>query len=74
MGVITKLLEIFKDPNFEIRSHFFRFKDLGYWMSLKVHFMNSYLDYFYQSISAVSEELGEINYRDIIDIDSNYPR
>lgn len=42
-----------------------KFKILGCIMSLKVHFLDSHLDYFTESFGAASEEQDERFYQDI---------
>ncbi|GBM50564.1 hypothetical protein AVEN_266786-1 [Araneus ventricosus] len=65
--VITSFLGNKKEPKYksiveEIIKHF---KMLGCSMSLKVHFLDSHLDYFPENLGAVREEQGEILHQDI---------
>lgn len=41
------------------------YKNLGCNMSLKIHFLNSHLDYFPQNIGSVSDKQGERFHQDI---------
>ena len=47
-------------------------KTLGCKMSLKVHFLDSHLDFFYKNISDVSDEHGEQFHQDISVIENRY--
>ncbi|GBM83423.1 hypothetical protein AVEN_14072-1 [Araneus ventricosus] len=47
-------------------------KILGCSMSLKVHFLDSHLDYFPENLGAVSEEQGEIFHQDIKEMERRY--
>ncbi|GBL84356.1 hypothetical protein AVEN_117140-1 [Araneus ventricosus] len=59
--VITSFLRNKKDPNYKsiIEEMIKNFKILGCSMSLKVHSLDSNLDYFPENLGAVSEEQGE---------------
>ncbi|GBO42707.1 hypothetical protein AVEN_211425-1 [Araneus ventricosus] len=48
------------------------FKILGCSMSLKVHFLDSHLDYVPENLGAVSEEQGEIFHQDIKEMGRRY--
>ena len=48
------------------------FKMLGCSMSLKLHFLNSHLDFFPPNLGAVSEEQGERFHQDIKDMERRY--
>ncbi|GBL80803.1 hypothetical protein AVEN_26238-1 [Araneus ventricosus] len=48
------------------------FKILGCSMSLKVHFLESHLDYFPENLGAVSEEQGERFHEDIKEMERRY--
>ncbi|GBN08477.1 hypothetical protein AVEN_223985-1 [Araneus ventricosus] len=50
------------------------FKILGCSMSLKVHFLDSHLDYFPENLGAVSEEQGEVFHQDIKEMERRYLR
>ncbi|GBO42906.1 hypothetical protein AVEN_214406-1 [Araneus ventricosus] len=56
--VITSFLGYKKDPNYKsiVKEMIKNFKILGCSMSLKVHFLDSHLDYFPENLGAVSEE------------------
>ncbi|GBO46167.1 hypothetical protein AVEN_168626-1 [Araneus ventricosus] len=60
--IITNFLGNKKDPNFNsiVEEMINNFKILSYSMSLKVHVLDSHLDYFPENLGAVSEEQGEI--------------
>ena len=47
-------------------------EDMGYRMSLKIHFLHSHLNFFPPNLGAVSDEHGERFYQDITKIESNY--
>ncbi|GBM80171.1 hypothetical protein AVEN_164847-1 [Araneus ventricosus] len=65
--VITSFLGNKKDPNYKsiVEEMIKNFKILGCSMSLKVHFLDSHLDYFPENLGAVSEEQGERFHQDI---------
>ncbi|GBL92283.1 hypothetical protein AVEN_35833-1 [Araneus ventricosus] len=69
--------KMMKDENFETkmetneRKAWESFK-LGCSMSLKVHFLDSHLDYFPENLGAVSEEQGEIFHQDIKKMERRY--
>ena len=42
-----------------------KYKDMGYSMNLKAHFLYSHLDYFPENIGAVNEEQGKRFHQDI---------
>ena len=65
--VVTKFLGNKKDPNYEsiITNILDKFKKLGCLMSLKIHFLNSHLDFFPENLGDVSEEQGESFHQDI---------
>ncbi|GBO40503.1 hypothetical protein AVEN_112430-1 [Araneus ventricosus] len=64
--VIISFLGNEKDPNYK---SIVEEKILGCSMSLKVHFLDSHLDYFPENLGAVSEEQGERFYQDIKEIE-----
>lgn len=72
--VVTKFLGNNKDPNFKciVNNMLAKFKDLGCSMSLKVHFLNSHIDYFPENLGAVSEEQGERFHQDIKEMERRY--
>ena len=45
---------------------------MGCWMSLKIHFLHSHLNFFPPNLGAVSDEHGERFQQDIMKMDSNY--
>jgi hypothetical protein len=49
-----------------------KFIALGCAMSLKVHFLNAYLDYFPENLGAVSEEQGERFHQVIKQMETRY--
>ena len=48
------------------------YEDMGYRMSLKIHFLHSHLNFFPPKLGAVSDEHGERFHQDITKIESNY--
>ncbi|GBN13595.1 hypothetical protein AVEN_260746-1 [Araneus ventricosus] len=48
------------------------FKILGSSMRLKVHFLDSHLDYFLENLGSVSEEQGERFHQDIKEMERRY--
>ena len=72
--VISKFLGNYKDPDSKsIVNHLLaNYKELGCNMSLKLHFLNSHLDYFPDNLGALSEEQGERFHQDIRDIERRY--
>ena len=63
-----------KDPNFKsiVETMLQKYQNLGCNMSLKVHFLNSHLDYFPENLGAVSEEMGERFHQDIQKMENRY--
>lgn len=72
--VIEKFLGNNKDPNYKqiVDRMLEAFKSLGCLMSLKVHFLQSHLDYFPENLGAVSEEQGERFHQDIKEMEKRY--
>jgi hypothetical protein len=72
--VISKFLGNYRDQNFKnIVNHMLdKFKTLGCNMSLKVHFLDSHLDYLPTNLGAVSEEQGERFHEDIKEMERRY--
>ncbi|GBN43777.1 hypothetical protein AVEN_106009-1 [Araneus ventricosus] len=72
--VITSFLGNKKDPNYKsiVEETIKNFKILGCSMSLKVHFLDSHLDYFPENLGEVSEEQGERFPQDIKEMKSRY--
>ena len=48
------------------------YEDMGCWMSLKIHFLHSYLNFFPPNLGAVSDEHGERFHQYITKVESNY--
>ena len=48
------------------------YEDMGCRMSLKIHFLHSYLNFFPPNLGAVSDEHGERFHQDITKMESNY--
>ncbi|GBM47203.1 hypothetical protein AVEN_271264-1 [Araneus ventricosus] len=65
--VITSFLGNKKDPNYKsiVEEMIKNVKILGCSVSLKVHFLDSHLEYFLENLGAVSEEQGERFHQDI---------
>ncbi|GBN84752.1 hypothetical protein AVEN_256830-1 [Araneus ventricosus] len=72
--VITSFLGNKKDPNYKsiVEEMIKNFKILGCSMSLKVHFLDSHLDYFPENLGAVSEEQGARFHQDIKEMERRY--
>ncbi|GBM32553.1 hypothetical protein AVEN_187143-1 [Araneus ventricosus] len=72
--VIISFLGNKKDPNYKsiVEEMIKKFKILVCSMSLKVHFLDSHLDYFPENLGAVSEEQGEIFHQDIKEMERRY--
>ncbi|GBL96669.1 hypothetical protein AVEN_207826-1 [Araneus ventricosus] len=72
--VITSFLGNKKDPNYKsiVEEIIKNFKILGCSMRLKVHFLDSHLDYFPENLGAVSEEQGERFHQDIKEMERRY--
>ncbi|GBN56171.1 hypothetical protein AVEN_21591-1 [Araneus ventricosus] len=72
--VITSFLGNKKDPNYKsiVEEMIKNFNILGCSKSLKVHFLDSHLDYFLENLSAVSEEQGERFHQDIKEMKKRY--
>ena len=45
---------------------------MGCWMSFKIHFLHSHLNFFLPNLGAVSDEHGERFHQDIMKMESNY--
>lgn len=72
--VVTKFLGNHKDPNFRdiVANLLTKLKTLGCSMSLKLHFLNSHVDYFPENLGAVSEEQGERFHQDVKEMERRY--
>lgn len=72
--VINNFLGNQKDPNYKemVETMLKALHKLGCSMSLKVHFLNSHLDYFPENLGAVSEEQGELFHQDIKEMERRY--
>jgi hypothetical protein len=73
-SVITKFLGNNKDPDYVtiVANMLEKFKVVGCLMSLKIHFLNSHLDFFPKNLGAVSEEQGERFHQDIKETERRY--
>ncbi|GBP97509.1 hypothetical protein EVAR_69749_1 [Eumeta japonica] len=72
--VVTKFLGNEKYPEYVsiVATMLQKFKTLGCLMSLKIHFLNSHLDYFPENLGDVSEEQGERFHQDIKVMEKRY--
>lgn len=72
--VVRKFLGNTKDPNYKtiVQRMLAAYKAQGCKMSLKVHFLNSHIDYFPENLGAYSEEQGERFHQDVRDIERRY--
>lgn len=72
--VVKNFLGNHKDLNYKkiVEGMLKSYKKLGCSMSLKVHFLNSHLDYFPENLGAVSEEQGERFHQDIKEMERRY--
>lgn len=72
--VVCKFLGNNKDPDYEeiVRNLLVHYKELGCNMSLKVHFLDSHLEYFPENLGEVSEEQGERFHQDMKEIERRY--
>ncbi|GBM57695.1 hypothetical protein AVEN_222544-1 [Araneus ventricosus] len=72
--VFTSFLGNKMDPNYKyiVEEMIKNFKILGCSMSLKVHFLDSHLDYFPEILGAVSEEQCERFHQDIKEMERLY--
>ncbi|GBM91236.1 hypothetical protein AVEN_258597-1 [Araneus ventricosus] len=71
---ITSFLGNKKNPNYKsmVEEMIKNFKILGCSMSLKVHFLDSHLDYFPENLGEVSDEQGERFHQDIKEMERRY--
>lgn len=72
--VVKKFLGNYRDTDFEniVGNMMKNLKALGCSMSLKLHFLNSHLNYFPENLGAVSEEQGERFHQDIKEMERRY--
>lgn len=72
--VVTKFLGNKKDPGYVsiVANMLKKFQYLGCLMSLKIHFLDSHLDYFPDNLGDVSEEQGERFHQDIKLMEKRY--
>ncbi|GBO10078.1 hypothetical protein AVEN_47977-1 [Araneus ventricosus] len=72
--VITSFLGNKKDPKYKsiVEEMIKNFKILGCSLSIKVHFLDSHLEYFSENLGAVSEEQGERFHQDIKEMERRY--
>jgi hypothetical protein len=73
--VVAKLLGNNKDPDYVtiFANMLEKFKVLGCLMSLKVHFLNSHLEFFPENLGAVNDEQGERFHQDLKELDRRSP-
>jgi len=71
--IVKKFLGKQKDLNYRniVSKMLDAFKNLGCNMSLKVHFLNSHLDYFPENLGDVSDEQGERFHQDIAQMEKS---
>ncbi|GBM73357.1 hypothetical protein AVEN_37606-1 [Araneus ventricosus] len=72
--IITSFLRNKKDPNYKsiVEGMIKNFKILGCSISLKIHFLDSHLVYFLDTLGAVSEEQYERFHHDIKELERRY--
>ncbi|XP_051153375.1 uncharacterized protein LOC127276771 [Leptopilina boulardi] len=63
-----------KQPNYKelVQNMLDSYKELGCNMSIKVHLLNSHLDYFPENLGSVSDEQGERFHQDLKEIEKRY--
>jgi len=73
-SVVKKFLGNHKAPNYrEIVGELLQsYQDMGCNMSLKIHFLDSHLDFFPANLGAVSDEHGERFHQDISALEKRY--
>jgi hypothetical protein len=73
-SVVTKFLGNNKDPDYVtiVANMIEKFKVLGWLMSLKVHVLNSHLDFLPENLCAAGEKQGECFHRDIKEMERRY--
>ena len=66
-GVTQTFLGVYKDPNYAtiIEKMLQNFQKLGCKVKLKIHFLQSHLEYFLENLGEMSKELGERFRQDI---------
>jgi hypothetical protein len=71
---VKKFLGNISEPLYKeiVRKKLDKFKLFGCKMSLKLHFLASYLDYFPPNLGALSEEQGERFHQDMKDVERRY--
>ncbi|KAJ8887450.1 hypothetical protein PR048_013665 [Dryococelus australis] len=74
IDVIAKFLGNVRDPNCKeiVREMLSSYKHLGCNMSLKIHFLNSHIEYFQTNLWDYSEEHGECFHQDLKDVERRY--
>lgn len=72
--VVRNFLGNHKSPNYEdiVKKMIENFGKMGCSMSIKLHFLNSHLDYFPDNLGAVSEEQGERFHQDLKEMERRY--
>jgi hypothetical protein len=67
------VMEITRKKTLEIVSDLLTaYKAMGYNMSLKVHFLDSHIDFFPENLGVVSDEHGERFHQDISNMEERY--
>lgn len=74
IDVCTKFLGNFRDPNYEtiVTNMVSHFREIGCLMSLKLHFLDSHLDYFPKNCGGKSDEQGELFHQYIKEMEKRY--
>ena len=72
--VVKNILGNFKAENYRelVDNLLYSYNNLGCNMSLKMHFLHSYLDFFPENCGAVSDEDGELFHQDISSMEKRY--
>lgn len=73
-AVIESVLGKHREPTYVVfvQDMLDSFELIGVHMSLKIHFLNSHLDFFAQQLATESDEHGERFHQDIMDIEARY--
>ena len=74
MEVVHKFLGNYKSDDYRnvVQSMVTNFQELGCRMSIKLHFLDSHMDYFPENLWAYSEEQGERFHQDICRMEKRY--
>ena len=72
--VVKNFLGNKKTSNYEelINNMIYAFKNLGYNMSIKMHYLFSHIDRFPENLGAMSDEQGERFHQDIKELETTY--